>query len=228
MVGVPNQKQRSLLSKYPEVINIVDTFISQHGSEAHRRRQDSTKYANGVTLQEIADKVVKEIPNLKSVSRTTILRLLEPPNKGHVNAKRYKSCVLARVPPKRNDHYNQKLNLHYCRAQVYQTLEAANMFSSEAVTASFDNKDKFNVGTLMISRHQKIQKFFKTNDAPIYEDHDFPFSNSKLTPYGYIHLLPKPRRSQSLDRQNSKSRLHRSRSLSPPKKSIRYIYGQKR
>ena len=44
----------------------------------------------------------------------------------------------------------------------------------------------------MISGHQIIQKFFKTNDVPQYDDNDLPLSNSKLTPRGYIHPFAKP------------------------------------
>ena len=85
--------------------------------------------------------------------------MLEPPNKGNRNSKRFKSLVKAKVPPKRNDlQVNEHVDTHYCRSLVYRYLELANKFPEEAITASFDNKDKFHVGTLMITRHQQTYR----------------------------------------------------------------------
>lgn len=202
------------------MIDIIDEYISQHGAEAHKRRRNSTSYSNGVSMAQIAAEVVRRIPALKSISTTTIARTLLAPNKNHRNSTRYKGLVEARVPPKRNNaNPNEHIDTHYCRAQVKYALEFANMFPDEVVAASFDNKDKFNVGTLAITRHQKLRRFFKTDDAPNYPDHDFPFRKSKLTPAGYELLLNKPRRSRSVSPKNTKH-VTRTRSPSPRRKQL--------
>ena len=71
------------------------------------------------------------------------------------------------------------------------------MLVNERVALSADDKNKLNVG----SRYFNQGKFVMTNNQPNYPDHDFPYSGTKLFPAGYLLL---------------KSRIRRSRSLSPP------------
>ena len=73
------------------------------------------------------------------------------------------------------------------------------------MSASFDNKDKFNVGT---------EKVFLRHDSPNYPDHDFPYRNSTLAPYGYELLLSKPRKLRSISPPRHQTQKTRSRYLS--------------
>ena len=63
--------------------------------------------------------------------------------------------------------------------------------------------NKVHVGTLVVSRYHQLQHFFPVGDRPRYQDHDFPFANSKIIPSGYMVLSHHERssrrkRSQSL------------------------------
>ena len=65
----------------------------------------------------------------------------------------------------------------------------------------------------------KQNRMSVTDDSPNYPDHDFPYRNSKLTPYGYELLLSKPRKSRSISPPRRQKKPTRSRSLSPVKSS---------
>ena len=55
-----------------------------------------------------------------------------------------------------------------------------------------DKKNKVKVGqqTLAVDRRLKIRKFFPTQDAPNYLDHDFPTPGYNLVPSGYLRMEP--------------------------------------
>lgn len=189
----------SVVEDHPEIVDIVRDFITQHSSSAHNRRRDDVQYSHGVTLSAIRSHVLREIPSLKEISVHTIHRLLLPPNKNRNASKRYKSLVDAKRPPKRNDLASKTHpDFHYTSAQVNIVGELAEMFSDETIAISADDKNKINVGTLAVSRHFSINNIFATNDQPNYPDHDFPYTNAKLVPAGYLLLKSKQRRSRSL------------------------------
>ena len=99
------------------------------------------------------------------------------------------------------DHLNQCLSSHGKKSVRVFFRELSQMLLNETVALSADDKNKLNVGTLAVSRYFNQGKFFMTNDQPNYPDHDFPYRGAKLIPAGYLLL---------------KSRIRRSRSLSPP------------
>lgn len=99
------------------------------------------------------------------------------------------------------DHLNHCLSSHGKKSVRVFFRELSEMLLNETVALSADDKNKLNVGTLAVSRYFNQGKFFMTNDQPNYPDHDFPYSGAKLIPAGYLLL---------------KSRIRRSRSLSPP------------
>ena len=210
---------KSLVEKHPEIVEIVNEFITQNGSAAHARRRTDTQYALGVSLQQIADEVVRKVPELKSISRNTIHRLMRPPHEKHCNAKRFKSLVDAKVPPKRNDlNPKEHGDTHYCRASVSVAMQLGATYPNEVILMSSDNKMKISIGIPAVSRRVKIRKFFKTNDKPNFPDHDFPIRDSKIVPAGYKRLMFLPKRSASEERPKKRkpeSNLRRSRSLSP-------------
>ena len=127
---------------YPEIIQVIDDFISQNGAESRKRRRDDTQFAsNGVSVPQIRRAVLQKVPKLKNISESTIRRTLLPPHQGRAASNRYKSLVNAKVPPKRNDHSATDSALsHYCRSQVKQVLDLAFMHEKEVVVASCDNK----------------------------------------------------------------------------------------
>jgi len=81
----------------------------------------------------------------------------------------------------------------------------AHLCKQNTLSLSVDNKNKVEVGIPATSRRANIRTFHLTNQAPIYNDHDFPNPNSKLVPAGY-QVLRHP--------------VLRSRSLSPPAQKL--------
>jgi len=67
---------------------------------------------------------------------------------------------------------------------------------------SVDNKNKVEVGIPATSRRTNIRTYHMVDQAPIYNDHDFPNPNAKLVPTGYQIL---------------RHSLKRRRSVSPPR-----------
>ena len=93
----------SVVDFHPEIVEIVNDFITQHSSSAHDRRRDDAQYSHGVTLSAIRSHVLREIPLLKEISVHTIHCLLLPPNTNQKASKHYKGLVDAKRPPKRDD-----------------------------------------------------------------------------------------------------------------------------
>ena len=214
--------RHSVIEAHPEIVEIVRDFITQHSSSAHDRRRDDVQYSHGVTLAAIRSHVLREIPALKKISVHTIHRLLLPPNKNRNASKRYKSLVEAKRPPKRNDLTSKiHADFHYSSAQVNFVGELAELFSDETIAISADDKNKVNVGTLAVSRHFSINNIFATNDQPNYPDHDFPYTNAKIVPAGYLVLKSRNRRSRSLSPRKTNPKKKR-RSLSAPPNNFSY------
>lgn len=188
----------SVVDCHPEIIEIVNDFITQHSSSAHDRRRDDAQYSHGVTLSAIRSRVLREIPSLKEISVHTIHCLLLPPNKNRKASKHYKSLIDAKQPPKRNDlTCKTHPDFHYTSTQVNIVGELAEMFSDETIAISADDKNKVNVGTLAVSRHFSINNIFATDDQRNYPDHDFPYANAKLVPARYLFLKSRKWRSRS-------------------------------
>ncbi|XP_057306068.1 uncharacterized protein LOC130644463 [Hydractinia symbiolongicarpus] len=192
----------SIHEKYPEIITCVKTLIEQGSAEAHLRRRDSVMYTNGLSLNDIVMHVKKTLGI--TVSRHTIHRLMLPPRKKNTASKNYKCLIDARVPPKRNTKEKKTHDdFHFTCGQVRIVNEMGYLCKENTLMLSVDNKNKVDVGIPANSRRTKIRTFHLVNEAPNYNDHDFPNPNSKLVPAGYQIL---------------KDRIQRSRSLSPAKK----------
>ena len=71
----------SLSSKFPEIVAVVKEFIGQHSAAAHNQRREDTEYCHGVSIEMICRHVLQAIPELKKISKSTIRRLLLPPQK---------------------------------------------------------------------------------------------------------------------------------------------------
>ena len=57
--------QPSLVTKFPDIIDKTKEFIKQHGFAAQHRRRTSTGYSSCVTIAQVRDHLMKEIPGLK-------------------------------------------------------------------------------------------------------------------------------------------------------------------
>ena len=200
---VPLKRGRqSMNESHPELVPCISDFIRQNTAAAHLRRRDTAMYTNGVSLQQIVDHVFKTLR--VKVSRSTIRRLCLPSRKNTINGRRHKGLVNARIPPKNNSGERQTHpHFHYTASQINTVQQMATLYSRGTLQLSVDNKNKIDVGTLAVNRRCKINRFCLVPDAPVYNDHDFPYRNSKLTPSGYQVL---------------RSPIQRTRSLSPPRR----------
>ena len=170
-------------------------------------------YTNGVSLKQISSHVKRTLGI--DVSKDTIHRLLKPRRKGTNASKLFKSLVDARVPPKRNSG-EKKIHpdFQYTCSQVNLINEMATFCNDGTICLSVDNKNKIEVGNPATSRRAQIRSFYLDNEAPNYNDHDFPHRNSKLTPAGYQILRKKHNRSRSCSPIRNVRRYKCKRSLS--------------
>ena len=155
-----------------------------------------------------------------------IYQLMVAPRKGTWNALRYMGLVKAKVPGKDNSQRKAHQDGHYAFAQVNYVGEFCQKFRDECVSITCVDMNKLNVGTLVVLRYHQPSHFFPLSDKPCYPDHDFPRSNSKIIPSGYMLLMPKSkqdhpchRRSCSLSRPRCSQQMPaRSHSESPGRK----------
>ena len=198
---------------YPEIIPLIHNYIQQNSAAAHLRRRDDVMYTNGVTLRDIASHVKKEL--IISVTKDTIHRFLKPNRIGTTASKRFKSYIDARVPPKRNSGEKKvHSDFHYTCSQINLTQEMAALCSTGTVALSVDNKNKIEIGNPAANRRSQIRSFYLVEEAPNYNDHDFPYRNSRLTPAGYLRLTRKYSRSRSFSPAKSHNLKTRQRALS--------------
>ena len=150
----------SVVSKYPSIVTIVTEFIKQHGYRAHERRRSEIGTSCSVTLREIWEHLMQEIPQLQQpgIGTTTIAYLMSPPHRGHRSAERYKAIINACVPGKDNSYQEARADQHYMYlfARVAYHREIAQMFSSECAIFSCDDMNKIKVGPLAVSRYHQI------------------------------------------------------------------------
>lgn len=220
--------RKSIVQQFPEIPKIMEDFLLQHSSEAQIRRRDDTIYNFGVSLEDIRKHLLKMVPGLKVISRDTVHRLMLPPRKNTLQAKKYKGIVNGRVPAKSNNKSKEHQDIHMSCTQICYASELSSLFEDECVSLSCDDKCKINVGTLAVSRYFQHNKFFHLTEKPDYPDHDFPHPDSKLVPSGYMVLTNRKERSTSLPSRFTTFTPHnkRSRSRSPPRqhpKSKSYI-----
>ena len=95
-------KQRGRVPLWQQFPTLIEDFIKRHSFSVQCRRRESTGTGTGVSLKQIREYVMNEVPGLrdKGISRDTIHFLLAPPRKNTIRAERYKSLIDARVPAK--------------------------------------------------------------------------------------------------------------------------------
>lgn len=96
--------RKSIVKFFPDIVNKMEEIIKEHAFSADSKCRTDTVRSSGVTLQQIKNKLLDEIPLLKDhgLHETTVHCLLSPLNKRFKASTGYKS-VFAKVPPKRND-----------------------------------------------------------------------------------------------------------------------------
>ena len=173
-----------MLENRPEVIQSLKTFIEQSTAAAHLRRRSSEMYTNGVTLKDMKSHIKQKF-NL-TVSTDTVHRWLLPVRKNTTAGKRFKGPIKAKISPKRNSGERKtQPDFHYTVAQVNLVNQLAETCSENTLLLSDDNKNIVEIENPSVSRRCNIRKFYLVEDAPNYNNHDFPFPGTKLTPAGY-------------------------------------------
>ena len=125
------------------------------------------------------------------MSCSTIQQVLVAPRCNTRNAKGYHALIDTKVPCKDNSVHKSHQNCQYVFTQVNYEHECGAEFPDESICLSCDDMNKIHVGTLAVSCYDQIRSFLHVEDHPIYSDHKFQFSNSKIIPSGY-RVLEKP------------------------------------
>ena len=180
--------QPSIVSKFPEIVNIAADFVKLNGYAAEARRRNETGSCPGVSIKEVREHLLQNVEGLAEhgISCTTVRRLFQPPNKAVTNSLRYKGFVDAKVGG-RDSH----IDSHYIFARNKYRKELAAAFPDRFCVVSMDDKAKVHVGTPAVSRFHQILKLFPSDDRPNFKDHDFPLPGYLLNVSGYMLLEPR-------------------------------------
>ena len=185
--------RKSIVSKFPQIIDEVAEFIKQHGFAAQNRRRTDIGYSCGVTIKQIQTHLYKTFPDLKQhkMSLSTIRRMFEAPNKHFKAAERYKGLLNVRVGTKQNAYREYHPDAHYLFARNKMRREFASLFSQDIAILSVDDMAKVKVGAPAVSRYHQIKRLFLDNDRPNLNDHDFPVPGYLLNVSGHMFLESK-------------------------------------
>ncbi len=73
--------RKALFQKFPEIVPCTEEIIKSSGFKAAAKRNSEVGCSVGVRLEDICDNLTAEIGALDSISRNTVRRLMEAPNK---------------------------------------------------------------------------------------------------------------------------------------------------
>lgn len=109
----------SLVSKFPELVDVTANFIKQHCFSAYYRRRNETNYSSAVTIKQVRDQLLENVPGLldHNISVTTVRRLFNEPNKSYTASARYKGHVTRRIGIKDNSYREFQADSHYLFAR---------------------------------------------------------------------------------------------------------------
>ncbi len=180
--------RKPLYKKHPQIIEITQTKLLDHGFAAHARRNE-TWASVGVSAKTLRQDLAKEVDGLDSISESTVRSLFAPPNKNHKNSSRYHHVIDAKIGTKHNDLSHESADSHYCRAHVKYALQMGTCFEDETFMLSADDKNKLVLGghTPCVNRYQPFHTYFLKGDEIHTSDHNFS-SGYKLIPSGYMAL----------------------------------------
>ncbi len=111
--------RQPLWLKYPEIVQTATDFIKQQSFAAHLRRRESTGTGTGVTLKDMKQHLLDNVPGLKEhgISLDTIHHLMVAPRKNSSRANRYKGLIDAKFAPKKNNYREGCENQHFLFAR---------------------------------------------------------------------------------------------------------------
>ena len=153
--------QPSLVSKFPELVDVTANFIKEHGFSANYRRRNETIYSSGVTVKQVCDHLLENVPGLldHNISLTTVRRLFNAPNKGYRASARCKGHVNCRIGIKDNSYREFHPDAHYLFTRNKQCRELASLFTHETAVPSIDDMAKVKVGAPAVSRYHQLKIF---------------------------------------------------------------------
>ncbi|XP_070555394.1 uncharacterized protein [Ptychodera flava] len=177
--------------KFPDAVSTASNYVQENGFQAHRRRRETTGNC-GVSRRQIREMLLQSDPAFRknSVSISTIGRWMVAPHKGVNAASLYTGAIDARIPTATNNRRKEDVNAHYYFCQVKYIMEFCSKFKDSTTVISCDNMNKVKVGVPAVSRYHQQGRFYPNNDAPDFEDHDFPNPGYLITPAGYMVLTP--------------------------------------
>ena len=192
--SVKQKGQPFLVKKFLEIIKMARIFIKQHGFSAQCRRRTETGYLSSVSISEIRTQLMKNVPGLidHGISKSTMRRFFQPPNKVYSAAWRYKSVIDARVGTKSNNFRRYHPNNHFLFCRNKQHCVFCTLFKSDPCIISMDDMAKIKVGAPAAPQYHQIHCLFPTNDLPNFEDQNFPIPNYLLPVSGYMFLEMNP------------------------------------
>lgn len=119
--------------KYPQIVNLATNFIQLHGCAAQQRRRTEVGNSAGVSLEQIRCHILSKIPELKSVSRSTVHILMIPPMSGTIASKYYKGLIKADIGKKQNKDDSNNPDFHFCASQVATANEIFQFHEKETI-----------------------------------------------------------------------------------------------
>ena len=157
--SVPSKKrvnkggQKSIAQLFPSIIDITSEFLKQHGLAAQCGRRNDTGFSSDVTINQIRQHLLKDVQELRehNISKSTVRRLFEAPNKSHNAAARYKGHIHDRVGRKCNSYRESHIDAHYLFARNKLRREFVSMFLRSASILSTDDMAKIQVGPTALS-----------------------------------------------------------------------------
>ena len=189
-VGKKHRGEPSIASKFPTLVDSAADFVKQHSFAAQIRRQTNTGSSAGVSIAEIRQHLLDNVPGLKQhgISLSMAKRLFQAPNRGNIASQKYKALIDAKIGVKKNNYREYHQDSYYLFARNKQRREFCTLFGSGACILSVDDIAKIKVGAPAVSRYHQVKSLFASTDMPNLSDHDFPVPNYLLPVSGYMYL----------------------------------------
>ena len=163
--------------------------VENHGFSAHNRRRNETANTSGVSITQIKEHLVKAVPRLKEhgISKTTIRRSFQPPNRGNTVSRRYAALIDARRVMKSTSYREYHPDDHYLFARNKHRREFCSLYKEDCCIISMDGMAQIKVGAPAVSQYHHLRRLYPQSDMPNY----FPVPNYLLSASGYMTLEDK-------------------------------------
>ena len=181
--------RRGIEKIFPSIPDVATEFIKSHGFCAQERRCTSTITSSGVTINEIREHLLKNIPGLKEhgINKQTFRWLFKLVRKDNDVAVCYKGIINATIAKEDNTGRAHKGDSHFVLSYLRLRRELVECFREETTIVSTNNMNKIRYGAPAVSRYHQIHKIYM-NDAPQLSDNNFPDSY-KTIPCGLIDVV---------------------------------------